>query len=149
MDTVYNPLQIDILTDYALPIAIDEFTTWDLIQPTNAEVMRARGAVPLNYRDMSAAYPDLFDGGEAARKALSRENPGQTLIEEYLIGVCDGFLSIAYRRTGSRGPAARLLGVTRDYLRYRLSSPKTADSLGGSGDYAPDPRGSKPAPGVE
>src|SRR3954451_1973445 len=29
--------------------------------------------------------------------------------ESGLIGVCSGFLSVAYRRTGSRGPAGRLL----------------------------------------
>jgi hypothetical protein len=71
--------------------------------------MRARGAVPVSYRDMAAAYPELFDSREVAKNALERENWGQTPIEEYLIGVCPQFLSIAYRRTGSRGPASRLL----------------------------------------
>jgi len=53
--------------------------------------MRGGGTVPLSYADMAAAYPDLFTGGEAARKALARENPGQSPIEEYLIGVVRGF----------------------------------------------------------
>jgi len=71
--TADNPLQIDILTNYALPIVVDELTTWPLIQPGFAEMLRSRGAVPLNYRDLSTAYPDLFSTAEAARKALYRE----------------------------------------------------------------------------
>jgi len=107
--TAATPLQIDILTKVVLPIEVDEVTTWDEIQPRLAQVMKARGAVPVNYRDMAAVYPDLFESGEAARKALSRGNPGQTPIEEYLIRVCPGFTSMDYRRMGSRGPASTLL----------------------------------------
>jgi putative DNA primase/helicase len=108
--TAANPLQIDILTNVPLPVVTDELVSWDVIQPTKAEIMRSRGAVPLNYRDMAAAYPDLFrKGAEAARKALGEENPGEMPIEEYLIGVSPGFLAIDYRRSGSRGPASTLL----------------------------------------
>jgi len=107
--TADNPLQIDILTNVPLPIVTDEMTTWELIQPTLAERMRSRGAAPLTYRDMAEAHPDLFISADAARKALGRENPGQTPIENYLIGVCPGFSAIDYRRKGSRGPASTLL----------------------------------------
>jgi putative DNA primase/helicase len=107
--TADNPLKIDILTKVALPIETDEMTTWDLIQPTEAEIMRSRGAIPLNYRDMATAYPDLFPSDHAAQMALLRENPSQTPIEKYLIGECDGFRRIEYRRKGSRGPASKLL----------------------------------------
>ena len=72
--------------------------------------MRARGAVPLSYRDMAAAYPDLFVDGKVAENALRTERkPPNSPIEIYLIGKLGGFLSVPYRRTGSRGPAARLL----------------------------------------
>jgi hypothetical protein len=104
-----DPLQIDILTNVVLPIEVDEVTTWDAIRPGLAEIMRARRAVPISYPDMAMAYPNLFSSAEAARKVLMRENRGQMPIEEYLIGVCPGFLSISYRRPGSRGPAGRLL----------------------------------------
>jgi hypothetical protein len=117
--TADNPLQIDILTNYALPIVVDELTTWPLIQPGFAEMLRSRGAVPLNYRDLSTAYPDLFSTAEAARKALYREigirindlgkNPGQTPIESFLYSVCPGFLVISFKRKGFRGPASKLL----------------------------------------
>jgi len=96
------------LTNVVLPIEVDEVTTWDAIQPKLAEVMRARGAVPVNYGDMAKAYPDLFVSRPAAKMALLRENQSQTPIEDYLISVCYQFQSLQYRR-GKRGPAARLL----------------------------------------
>ena len=71
--------------------------------------MKARGAVPVNYRDMATAYKDLFPSGPAAQMALLRENPQQTPIDRYFISVCGGFLSLRYRRSGSRGPASILL----------------------------------------
>jgi putative DNA primase/helicase len=104
-----NPLQIDILTNIVLPIEVDEVTTWDRIQPSLAQIMRARGAVPLSYCDMATAYPDLFVSRDAAKMALTRENPEQMPVEKYLIGVCSGFLAISYRRGGARGPAGKLL----------------------------------------
>jgi putative DNA primase/helicase len=104
-----DPLQIDILTNVALPIEVDEVTTWRRIQPSLAQVMRARAAVPLSYADMAAAYADLFVSRDAAKMALTRENPKQMPIEKYLIGVCSGFSAIGYRREGARGPAGKLL----------------------------------------
>jgi putative DNA primase/helicase len=65
-------LQIDILTNVVLPLEVDEVTTWERIQPSLAEVMRARGAVPTTYADMASAYPDLFRSADGARMALSR-----------------------------------------------------------------------------
>jgi putative DNA primase/helicase len=102
-------LQIDILTNIVLPVEVDEVTTWKRLQPSLAQIMRARGAAPLSYCDMAAAYPDLFVSGDAAKMALTRENPEQTPIEKYLIGVCSGFSAINYRRRGARGPAGKLL----------------------------------------
>ena len=64
--------------------------------------------MPVNYRHMAKAYPDLFVSASAAQMALLRENPQQTPIDNYLISVCGGFLSLRYRR-GKRGPAATLL----------------------------------------
>jgi putative DNA primase/helicase len=130
-----SPLQIDILTNVPLPLLADEVLGWKEIQPALARVMWSRGAVPLSYRDMARAYPDLFSSPKAAEHAMQREaaralegkNPPQTPIEyDYLIGVWGGFSLIKYRRPGSRGPAARLL-----YDAERIN-PKTwlAERLG-------------------
>ena len=75
--TAIDPLKIDVLTNVVLPMEVDEVTSWDLIQPTLAEIMRARGALPINYADMATAYPDLFYSRDAAKMALTRENPEQ------------------------------------------------------------------------
>jgi len=107
--SVADPLQIDIVTNVVLPIEVDEVTTWNRIQPSLAQIMRTGGAVPLSYTDMAAAYPDLFVSRDAAKMALTRENPEQMPIEKYLIGVCSGFRAIGYRRRGQRGPAGELL----------------------------------------
>lgn len=104
-----NPLQIDILTNVVLHFEVDEVTTWKRIQPSLAQIMRARGAVPLSYADMAAAYSDLFVSRDAAKMALTRENPEQMPIEKYLIGVCSRFSAISYRRDCARGPAGKLL----------------------------------------
>src|SRR4051794_15069275 len=82
--TADNPLQIDIVTNVALPIEVDEVTTWEAIQPSPVEIMRARGVIPFSYADMAALYPDLFSSREGAQKAAARQNWGQSPIEESL-----------------------------------------------------------------
>jgi putative DNA primase/helicase len=120
--TAANPLEVIILTNIPLPIKVDEALTWDEIQPSLARVMLARGAVPVGYRDMAAAYPDLFKDQKAAEYAIRREaeewlrsegvgqnSPKTPIYIYYLIGALGGFSSVAYRRTGSRGPAGELI----------------------------------------
>jgi hypothetical protein len=116
------------VTNVVLPIEVDEVTTWEQIQPGMAQIMRARGAVPLGYVDMATAYPDLFPTADAARMTLTREaknpeqtpigegpsdpsteNPEQTPIGYISIGICSGFSRQRYRRRGARGPAGVLL----------------------------------------
>jgi putative DNA primase/helicase len=113
-----NPLQIDILTSVPLPLLADEALSWAEIQPPLARVMWSRGAAPaLSYRDMAAAYPDLFSSKRAVETAMQREaakwsegrNHTQTpIVYTYLIGVCVGFSLIKYRRA-RRGPPGVLL----------------------------------------
>jgi putative DNA primase/helicase len=123
--TAADPLLVDVITNICLPLEVDETTTWDGIQPSLAEIMRARGAVPLNYADMADCYPDLFGSRSAAESALRRENPRQMSIDSYYsIDICSGFSSLGYRR-GSRGPWSRLLYDAAcidpvDWLKERL-----------------------------
>jgi hypothetical protein len=123
-----NPLTINIYANVCLPIVVDETLTWAAAQPSNAEIMRARGAVPVRPRDAAAAHADLFPSEDAAKKALIREaestNPGQTSIRDYLIDKCPGFAVATYRLDGER-KSARLLYDPRRvepaaWLRERL-----------------------------
>jgi putative DNA primase/helicase len=153
--TEANPLQIDILTNVPLPLVADEALAWKEIQPSLAKIMWACGALPVPYKDMAAAYPDLFESQAAAKKAMQREmaewlkrqpqtqNRGQTPIESYyLIGVCPRFSLITYRRPGSRGPAGRLLFDPERidptaWLAEHLGATVTTEAL----RRAPTPRG--------
>jgi hypothetical protein len=60
-------------------------------------------------RRHAVGFPHLFCSRDAAKMALTRENPEQTLIERELIGICSGFSAFRYRRVGARGPASTLL----------------------------------------
>ena len=107
--TAANPLEIDILTNVCLPIEVDVVTTWNDIQPDAIDVMCAVGAVPLGYRDMAEAYPDLFPSRDAAKMAIRRTNQEQTSIASLLYRRMFRVSGVGYRRTGSRGPAGKLL----------------------------------------
>src|SRR5262249_13031378 len=104
------------------------------VQPSFVAVMMARGAVPLGYADMATAYPDLFGSARAAEMALKRENPTQTsIVKNYIIDVCVGFMAINYRRTSSRGPGGKLLyGPARvdprTWRRDRLGAAPTGEA---------------------
>jgi len=106
-----NPLQVDIITNVCLPIEVDETTTWDAIQPSPWDVMRARGAIPLGYADQARTYPDLFSSAKAAELAAAaqRKKPPLNVYENLLIDKLGGFLALPYRRGGTRGPPGRLL----------------------------------------
>jgi putative DNA primase/helicase len=108
--TEKNPLRIEILCSIPLPIEVDVVTSWNDVQPDRVREMWARGAVPMSYGDMALAYKDLFPSAEAARKALKRETQDKSLIGYiYHIRRLSGVSAISYRRTGSRGPAGKLL----------------------------------------
>jgi len=106
--TEASPLQIDILTNVCSPIEVDEVTTWAKIQPGAMDVMCAHGAIPLGYRDMADAYPDLFPTRDTAKMAIRRENPEQTSIKSIPYRRMFRVSAVRYRRAGSRGPAGTL-----------------------------------------
>ena len=85
---------------------VDDFETWT-VEELRAYVLE--GAAEIEAEDMAAAYLDLFVSRDAAKMALTRENPEQMPIEKYLIGVCSGFSAIGHRRQGARGPTGKLL----------------------------------------
>jgi len=97
-----NPLQIDILTNVVLPIEVDEVTTWNRIQPSLFADHAARGAVPFGYADNGRGLPRHFVSRDAARMALTRENPEQMPIES-------SFRSL-FRVSGNRVPSPGCAG---------------------------------------
>ncbi|MGE0418964.1 MAG: hypothetical protein AB7O80_19350, partial [Acetobacteraceae bacterium] len=70
--TAMNPLEIDLLTDVALPIAVEEVLQWRDIRPNRLDAMAASGVVLDNAADMARAFPDLWRSHEAAKKETRR-----------------------------------------------------------------------------
>jgi putative DNA primase/helicase len=69
-----GPVEIFILTNVPLPIRVDQLITLDDIRPKPADLMLAAGGIAFeNSADAAAAYPELWDSEEAAKKALQRE----------------------------------------------------------------------------
>ena len=108
--TADNPLQIDILTN-VVPADRGGRGRRPGTRSSRPSPRSCAPAAPC--RSATATWPRrtlICSRAPTPREwRSSRENPEQMPIEKYLIGVCSGFLSVAYRRTGSRGPAGRLL----------------------------------------
>lgn len=71
--TSTNPVEILVLTDRPLPLAIDEAVTWDTLAPTPGDLMLAQGGVALvSPSDASRCYSNLWPTPAAARQAAVR-----------------------------------------------------------------------------
>lgn len=78
--TAENPLQIDILCNVPLPIAVDEAGAFETFEPSARDLMAARGVVALDtsakgaWAVVAAILPDVFETPDAARKADERSH---------------------------------------------------------------------------
>lgn len=84
-----SPLQIDVLCNLPLPIAVDEAGPFETFEPTARDLMAARGVIVSDttakgaWAVVAAILPDVFETSEAARKAAERshgQNPIRTLL---------------------------------------------------------------------
>lgn len=70
-----SPLQIDVLCNLPLPIAVDEAAAFETFEPTPAALMQARGFEVLDtsakgaWAVVAAILPDVFPTADAARDA--------------------------------------------------------------------------------
>ena len=97
-----NPLQIDILTNVCLPIEVDEVTTWDAYSrawPRScAPAARCRSATAIWRRRTRICSPSA----DAAENGAADEKTPANVYREISNRRFVGFLSVGYRRTGSR-----------------------------------------------
>jgi len=70
--TAATPLEVDLLTDVVLPVAVHEALDWDDVRPTDHDIMAASGMVLENAADMARAFPDLWPSRDAAKKQNQR-----------------------------------------------------------------------------
>jgi putative DNA primase/helicase len=70
--TAATPLEVDLLTDVVLPVAVHEVLNWDDVCPSRQDMMAASGVVLENAADMARAFPDLWPSHDAARQQKAR-----------------------------------------------------------------------------
>ena len=129
--TSADPVEILVLTDRPLPLAVDEAVTWDALAPTAGDLMLAQGGVALvSPSDAARCYPNLWPSPAAARQAAVRGGWVTFPNEEYFYGECHRppLARATYRRAanGSRDadlifdPSAVAEIDLRDWLEERL-----------------------------
>lgn len=108
------PCEVLILTNVPLPIEVDEVTTWERAIPTRFEQMQLAGFLPDVASDCAAAYPHLWESGEAVRQAASRARraTGRATVESVTVSIEEslygnghaypGLSRVIYRVEGSR-----------------------------------------------
>jgi putative DNA primase/helicase len=105
--TPQTPLEVLVLGDVILPIAVDQFLPDEALNPTPIDLMLAEGGVAFESAASAAlAYPQLWPTPGAARLALHRQS-SVTIPNRYtLIRECNGAL-VRYRRKGNGQKIAR------------------------------------------
>jgi len=126
--TAMDPLEIDLLTDVVLPIAVEQVLQWREIRPTRTDAMAASGVVLDNAADMARAFPDLWSSHDAARQENARSVTNGYYSTLYNSRMSHSSAVVRYRPTGAghKDRAARFdLAVIADprmWLERRLGS---------------------------
>ena len=96
--TSVTPLEVLVLGDAILPIAVDEFLPDEALNPSPVDLMLAEGGIAFQSGASAAiAYPQLWSTAAAAKKALQRGNRGTFSYRNMLIGKCP---LVRFQRTG-------------------------------------------------
>ena len=123
--TADNPLDVFILNDAVLPIAVDGLIPLDeVIRTTARDDMLAAGGVAFEEATAAhMAYPDLFKNPKAAQKKMERRNTETFWNKNTLIPKCLSVRAVeaTYQRAG---PNQRMGRATVDISRH--SDPRAA-----------------------
>jgi putative DNA primase/helicase len=105
--TPQTPLEVLVLGDVILPVAVDEFLPDEALNPTPIDLMLAEGGVAFAAAASAAiAYPNLWPTPGAARLALHRQSSVTIPNRCTLVRECNGAL-VRYRRQGNGQKIAR------------------------------------------
>ena len=63
-----TPLEIDLLTDVVLPVAVHEVLGWEEVRPSRHDIMAAAGVELENAADMARCFPELWPSHDAVRQ---------------------------------------------------------------------------------
>jgi putative DNA primase/helicase len=98
--TPRTPLEVLVLGDVILPIAVDRFLPDEALNPSPVDLMLAEGGVAFEAGASAAlAYPQLWPTQSAAKKALQRANRGTFSKKNILIRKCP---RVRFQRIGPK-----------------------------------------------
>ena len=123
--TASNPVDVFVLSDAVLPIAVDGFIPLDdVIQTSPKDDMLAAGGVAFDSATAAfKAYPHLYRSDKAAQKKMERRNRETSLYENTLLQKCLSvrLVEVTYQRAGPKQKKGR---ATVDLSRH--SDPRAA-----------------------
>ncbi|MFN6999583.1 MAG: hypothetical protein ACK4ST_06070 [Elioraea tepidiphila] len=140
--TPERPLEIDLLTDVVLPVAVHEVLAWEEVQPSRHDIMAAAGVELENAADMARCFPELWPSHDAARQ------DGRSVRNCYYRDLHNSRSShsssvVSYRPAGpgQKDRQARfdleLVPDPRGWLETRLGTLAHFEMLGGEPSSAP------------
>lgn len=94
-------LEIDLLTDVVLPVAVDALVPWSELRPTRRDLMALTGIVLENAADMAACFPELWPTREAAKKDGQRKGTNGYYRDLYNSRMSPSSAEVTYRPTGA------------------------------------------------
>jgi putative DNA primase/helicase len=98
--TPQTPLEVLVLGDVILPIAVDEFLPDEALNPGPIDLMLAEGGIAFESGTSAAiAYPQLWPTRSAAKKALQRGNRGTNSKKSVPIRKCP---PVRFQRIGPK-----------------------------------------------
>ncbi|HMM08772.1 MAG TPA: toprim domain-containing protein [Paracoccus solventivorans] len=99
--TAATPLEIDLLTDVVLPVAVDALVPWSDLRPTRRDLMALTGIVLENAADMAACFPELWPTREAAKKDGQRKGTNDYYGDLYNSRLSPSSAEVTYRPQGA------------------------------------------------
>lgn len=98
--TADTALEIDLLTDVALPVTVDALVPWSELKPSRRDLMALSGIVLENAADMAACFPDLWPSHEAAKKDGQRNGTNDYYRDLYNSRMSPSSVEVTWRPAG-------------------------------------------------
>jgi putative DNA primase/helicase len=99
--TAATALEIDLLTDVALPVTVDALVCWSELRPTRPDLMALAGIVLENAADRAACFPDLWLTRDAAKKDGQRKGTNCYYRNLYNSKMSPSSAEVTYRPAGA------------------------------------------------
>lgn len=99
--TAASALEIDLLTDVALPVTVDALVSWSELRPTRRDLMALAGIVLENAADRATCFPDLWLTRDAAKKDGQRKGTNCYYRDLYNSKMSPSSAEVTYQPAGA------------------------------------------------